>query len=175
MLALVKLHEQMIVSEQLSSLMNFQKQAAMKTVAARVIGRNATNWYRAIIIDKGIENGIKKQMGVVTTTGVVGRVVNVNPSTAVVLLLTDPNIAVAGMIQRSRDEGIAQGTAQGAVRMKYLPPLSTVEVGDMVVTSRINRRLSQRSPDRPRRPIGARRCRTFSGSRNSPHGRFCQT
>ena len=130
-----QLHEQMIVSEQLADLMNFQKQAAMKTVAARVIGRNATNWYRAIIIDKGLENGIKKQMGVVTTTGVVGRVVNVNPSTAVVLLLTDPNIAVAGMIQRSRDEGIAQGTAQGAVRMKYLPPLSTVEVGDMVVTS----------------------------------------
>ncbi|MCA9470527.1 MAG: rod shape-determining protein MreC [Nitrospirales bacterium] len=130
-----QLHEQIIVSEQLASLMNFQEQAGMKTVAARVIGRNATNWYQAIIIDKGLEDGIRNQMGVVTTAGVVGRVVNVNPSTAVVLLLTDPNIAVAGMIQRSRDEGIAQGTAQGAVRMKYVPPLSTVEVGDMVVTS----------------------------------------
>ncbi len=130
-----QLREQMIVSEQLAQMMDFQKQATMETVAARVIGRNATNWYRAIIIDKGREHGIQKEMGVVTSTGVVGRVVNVNPSTAVVLLLMDPNVAIAGMIQRSRDEGIVQGTTQGLVRMKYLPPLSTVEVGDMVVTS----------------------------------------
>ncbi|GJL62363.1 MAG: cell shape-determining protein MreC [Nitrospirales bacterium] len=130
-----QLREQMIVSEQLSVMLDFQEQASMGTVAARVIGRNATNWYRAIIIDKGSEHGISKEMGVVATTGVVGRVVNVNPSTAIVLLLTDPNIAIAGMIQRSRDEGIVQGTAQGFVRMKYLPPLSTIEIGDMVVTS----------------------------------------
>ncbi|GJL50551.1 rod shape-determining protein MreC [Candidatus Nitrospira salsa] len=130
-----QLREQMIVSEQLSVMLDFQEQASMGTVAARVIGRNATNWYRAIIIDKGSEHGISKEMGVVAATGVVGRVVNVNPSTAIVLLLTDPNIAIAGMIQRSRDEGIVQGTAQGFVRMKYLPPLSTIEIGDMVVTS----------------------------------------
>jgi len=130
-----QLQEQMIVSEQLSVMSDFQEQASMETVAARVIGRNATNWYRAIIIDKGSEHGILKDMGVVSTTGVVGRVVNVNPSTSIVLLLTDPNIAIAGMIQRSRDEGIVQGTAQGFVRMKYLPPLSTIEIGDMVVTS----------------------------------------
>ncbi|WP_447969738.1 rod shape-determining protein MreC [Nitrospira sp. M1] len=130
-----QLQEQMIVSEQLSAMLDFQEHALMETVAARVIGRNATNWYRAIIIDKGSEDGILNEMGVVAATGVVGRVVNVNPSTAIVLLLTDPNIAIAGMIQRSRDEGIVQGTAQGFVRMKYLPPLSTIEIGDVVVTS----------------------------------------
>ncbi|GJL54991.1 MAG: hypothetical protein NPIRA02_21230 [Nitrospirales bacterium] len=130
-----QLQEQLIVSEQLSALLNFQEDALMETVAARVIGRNATNWYRAIIIDKGSEDGISNEMGVVAATGVVGRVVNVNPSTAIVLLLTDPNIAIAGMIQRSRDEGIVQGTTQGLVRMKYLPPLSTIEMGDVVVTS----------------------------------------
>ncbi len=133
-----QLREQIIVSDQLGHMLDFQAVAPMETVAARVIGRNATNWYRAIIIDKGSQHGIKTEMGVVTETGVVGRVINVNPSTAIVLLLTDPNVAMAGMIQRSRDEGIVQGTAQGFVRMKYLPPLSKVEIGDLVVTSGLN-------------------------------------
>ena len=130
-----QLREQTIVSEQLGHLLDFQQLAPMETIAARVIGRNATNWYRALIIDKGQQHGLEEEMGVVTHAGVVGRVIKVNPSTAVVLLLTDPNVAMAGMIQRSRDEGIVQGTAQGTVRMKYLPPLSQVEVGDIVVTS----------------------------------------
>ena len=133
-----QLREKIIVSDQLGHMLDFQAVAPMETVAARVIGRNATNWYRAIIIDKGSQHGLKKEMGVVTETGVVGRVVNVNPSTAIVLLLTDPNVAMAGMIQRSRDEGIVQGTAQGFVKMKYLPPLSQVEIGDLVVTSGLN-------------------------------------
>jgi rod shape-determining protein MreC len=39
------------------------------------------------------------------------------------------------MIQTSRDEGIIQGTPQGNIHMKYLPPLSPVKVGDAIVTS----------------------------------------
>lgn len=130
-----ELREHAIVSKQLADLLDFREHAQMETIPARVIGRNATNWYRALIIDKGEHAGIEKDMGVVARAGVVGRVMKINPSTAVVLLLTDPNVAMAAMIQRSRDEGIVQGTAQGSVRVKYLPPLSRVEIGDIVVTS----------------------------------------
>ena len=130
-----QLRERTIISEQLFGLLAFQEESPMETVAARVIGRNATNWYRALIIDKGEGHGISQNMGVITQAGVVGRVVKTHPSTAVVLLLTDPNVAVPGMIQRGRDEGIVQGTAQGYIRMKYLPPLSPIHANDHVVTS----------------------------------------
>ena len=50
-------------------------------------------------------------------------------------LITDPNVAVTGLVQRTRDEGIIQGTAEGHVRMKYIPPLAEVKEGDTVVTS----------------------------------------
>jgi rod shape-determining protein MreC len=53
----------------------------------------------------------------------------------VVLLITDPNNAVTGLIQRTRDEGIVEGTVRGLARMKYIPLLSAVRVGDTVVTS----------------------------------------
>jgi rod shape-determining protein MreC len=74
-------------------------------------------------------------MGVISPAGVVGQVIKTTSSTAMVLLLSDPNVAVTAMIQRTRDEGIVQGTAQGLVRMKYIPPLSPVEINDIVVTS----------------------------------------
>ncbi|MDR4493400.1 MAG: rod shape-determining protein MreC [Nitrospirales bacterium] len=129
------LKEQAIIAEEFERLLTYQQTAPMKTVPARIIGRNVSNWYRAVIIDKGQQDGIEQEMGVITEAGVVGRIIRVNPSTAVVLLVTDPNVAVTGMIQKSRDEGIIQGTPQGTIQMKYLPPLSTVDVDDRVVTS----------------------------------------
>lgn len=130
-----RLREQIIVSEQLADLLRYQANAPLETTAARIIGRDPTNWYRAIILDKGETHGLKRDMGVIAPAGVVGRVVKTTPTTATVLLLTDPNMAVTAMIQRTRDAGIVQGTTDGGVRMKYLPPLSSIHVDDLVVTS----------------------------------------
>lgn len=74
-------------------------------------------------------------MGVITPVGVVGRIVKTTMSTAVALLLTDPNNAIAGLLQRTRDEGIVEGTPQHGVRMKYIPLLAGVREGDWIVTS----------------------------------------
>ena len=130
-----RLKEQAIINRQFERLFSYQETAPMKTVAARIIGRNVSNWYRSLIIDKGQQDGIGHEMGVITEAGVVGRVIRANPRTAIVLLLSDPNVAVTGMVQKSRDEGIIQGTPQGTVHIKYLPPLSPVHPGDSVVTS----------------------------------------
>jgi rod shape-determining protein MreC len=129
------LREQAIIATQFQQLMAYQETAPMATLPARIIGRKVSNWYRAIIINKGDRDGIKPEMGVITHAGVVGRVIRVNPTTAIVLLLSDPNVAITGMVQNTRDEGIIQGTPQGTIHMKYLPPLSPVQPGDPVVTS----------------------------------------
>jgi rod shape-determining protein MreC len=129
------LREKIIISTQFQQLLAYQETAPMTTLPARIIGRNVSNWYRAMIINKGDRDGIHPEMGVITEAGVVGRVVRVNPTTAIVLLLSDPNVAITGMVQNSRDEGIIQGTPQGIIHMKYLPPLSPVQPGDPVVTS----------------------------------------
>jgi len=130
-----RLREQAILTREFQKLSLYQATAPMTTLPARIIGRNASNWYQSMIINKGARDGIHAEMGVITDAGVVGRVVRVNPTTSVVLLLSDPNVAITGMIQTSRDEGIIQGTPQGNIHMKYLPPLSPVQVGDVVVTS----------------------------------------
>jgi rod shape-determining protein MreC len=130
-----ELQEKVAASQRLEAMLALKERMASETVAARVVGRDASNWYRAVVLDKGERDGVEVEMGVMTPAGVVGRVVKTSPSASVVLLVTDPNNAVTGLIQRTRDEGIVEGTAQGRARMKYIPLLSTVRTGDSVVTS----------------------------------------
>ena len=130
-----ELREVATAGQRLAASLEFKEGTGSETIAAQVIGRDATSWYRALVLNKGERDGIRPEMGVMTQAGVVGRVVKANSSTAVVLLITDPNNAVTGLIQRTRDEGIVEGTVRGLARMKYIPLLSAVRVGDAVVTS----------------------------------------
>jgi len=130
-----RLREGVSASQRLTALLEFKERTASQTVAAQVIGRDATNWYRAVMVNKGEGDGVRVEMGVITPAGVVGRVVKTNASASMVLLVTDPNNAITGLIQRTRDEGIVEGTARGLARLKYIPLLSTVRSGDRVITS----------------------------------------
>jgi rod shape-determining protein MreC len=129
------LRESAVAAQRLAALLEFKEQFVPETVAARVIGRDSTNWYRGVILNKGDRDGIRPEMGVMTSMGVVGRVVKTGPFSSMVLLVTDPHNAITGIIQRSRDEGIVEGTSQGRARIKYLPLLAGIRVGDTVVTS----------------------------------------
>lgn len=130
-----RLREQAYMAERLASLLEFQEDNSVRTVAARVIGRSVSNWYQGVVLNRGEDDGIREQMGVITPAGVAGRIVRTSGSTSIALLVIDPNLVITGMVQRTRDEGMVQGTSQGLVRMKYLPPLSSVKTGDAVVTS----------------------------------------
>ncbi len=130
-----QLREAAAATERLAGLLKFKEQATPTMVAAQVIGRDATNWFHAVILNKGENEGILKDMGVITPAGVVGRVVKTTAASSVVLLVTDSKNAIAGLIQRTRDEGIVEGTQKGRARLKYIPLLSTAKDGDRVVTS----------------------------------------
>jgi rod shape-determining protein MreC len=130
-----QLREAAAATQRLTSLLQFKEQALASMVGAQVIGRDSSNRYKSVILNKGESDGIQKDMGVITPAGVVGRVVKTTGATSVVLLLTDPNNAIAGLIQRTRDEGIVEGVPQGRAKLKYIPMLSAVKEGDRVVTS----------------------------------------
>jgi len=130
-----RLRERVAASDRLRELLNLKEELPYTTIAARVIARDPTNWYRSIVINKGQDDGIGVEMGVMTPSGAVGRVVKVQRQLAIVLLIIDRNNAITGLVQRTRDEGIVEGTEKGWAWIKYLPLLSNVKVGDIVVTS----------------------------------------
>jgi rod shape-determining protein MreC len=129
------LQEQIGAEGRRDDLAAFGKEFAARAVVADVIGRDPTNWYQSVLINRGQRDGVKVDMGVAVQGGVVGRVIKVMPKTAVVLLISDRNNVVPGVIQRGRDEGLIEGAGGKQLRMKYVSTLALVQVGDLVITS----------------------------------------
>lgn len=129
------LKEEGALAERLQAILDYRENVPFNLVVAAVIGREPTHWYQTIIVNKGEADGVKVDMGVITPEGIVGKVIKTGPRHAQVLLMTDRNSAIAGIVQRTRDEGIVQGVEEGAIRLKYLPHFSEVVAGDVLVTS----------------------------------------
>jgi rod shape-determining protein MreC len=122
-------------NERLRKLLDFKKEVPGKTVPARVIGRDLAPWRRTLVIDKGSTDGVKNRMAVVNAEGLVGRVVEVAPFSARVVLLLDPESRVSTIFQESRDLGVAEGDGTTWLRVIHLDREATVKIRDRVLTS----------------------------------------
>lgn len=122
-------------NERLKKLLAFKNTLAGKKIAARVIGWDATPWRKTMILDKGSKDGLKKEMAVVVAEGVVGRILEVGPVTARVILLLDPEARVGTITEQSRAQGIVAGDGSPKLHMEYLTLDSGVVVEETVITS----------------------------------------
>lgn len=108
-------------------------------VAATVVGRDPSTWTNSITINRGSEEGITKDMAVVTPRGLVGSVVAVYAHSAKVQLILDPRSAVGGLVQRpeSRVAAIVEGSAANPTmpRMINIARDADIIKGDKLITS----------------------------------------
>lgn len=111
-------------------------------VNATVIARNPDTWRDVITINKGSNDGIQPQMSVMSDNGLVGKVMDVNPTSARVALLSNADntlIRVAAMIQNEKEP--IYGTITGyddktnTLVMSQIQATQEIKVGDKVVTS----------------------------------------
>jgi len=127
-------------ADRLAVLLNFRKtHADVPMVGARVIGASAGSASQTIQLDRGEHDGIRRNMGVITPDGVVGKVVEVYPNTSQVLLLTDKESGVGAMLADSRIQSPVGGVGEPLLTMKYVPNDDTVNVGERVITSGMDR------------------------------------
>jgi rod shape-determining protein MreC len=90
---------------------------------------------KTLMIDRGESDGIMKGQPVIVETGLVGRVIETTWHAARVLMVTDENSNVDVLIQRTRANGILQGTGMGTCNIKYIVKTEPVQKGDIVLTS----------------------------------------
>lgn len=122
-------------ADRLGALLNFrQSQADVPMVAARVIGGPITDTL-TIQLDRGEHDGIRKDMGVITPDGVVGKIIETYPNTSQVLLLTDKGSGVGAKVADSGIQSPVGGLGEPLLAMKYFPNDDDVSVGARVVTS----------------------------------------
>jgi rod shape-determining protein MreC len=130
-----QLEEHARETQRLQGLLAMRQTSRANYLAARIVGKDATNWFKTLLIDRGSQAGLRRNLPVVAPDGLVGRVVEVTPYMAKVQLITDPVSASGGLLQRTRVTGIVSGNLGAGLRMRYLPLLADVAVGDEVVTS----------------------------------------
>ncbi|MDI6758516.1 MAG: rod shape-determining protein MreC [Candidatus Omnitrophota bacterium] len=130
--------EVFLENKRLKDALGLKQKSAYRLATSLVIGRSLDSWSQALIIDKGSSHGIREGMTVINYLGMVGCVVEVLRFNSKVLLINDPNIAVSGLIQRSRQEGLVCGTLGKNLIMKYLPSEADIKIQDAVVTSGLN-------------------------------------
>jgi rod shape-determining protein MreC len=127
-------------ADRLATLLNFrQAQRNVPMLAARVIGTSADTASQTVYLDRGERDGIRRNMGVITPDGVVGKVIESYRDTAQVLLLTDKDSGVGAMLADSRIQSPVGGTGEPLLSMKYIPTDDTVNMGEHVVTSGMDR------------------------------------
>lgn len=130
-------NEANLSNARLQQLLKLKNAIRTNSIAATVIGEDVTSWFRTVIIDRGSVDGIREGMPVITSEGVVGRVVRVASNSSRLLLITDHASAIAANVQRSRARGVVKGKNGGLCTLEFSQRGEDVKVGDIIVTSGI--------------------------------------
>ncbi|HJZ64006.1 MAG TPA: rod shape-determining protein MreC, partial [Candidatus Acidoferrum sp.] len=108
-------------ADRLAGLLNFREsQTHVPMVGARVIATSPDANSAVVFIDRGQRAGIKKNMGVITPDGVVGKVIEAFGETSQVLLVTDRDSGVGAMIEESRIQSPVKGLGEPLLNMSYV-------------------------------------------------------
>ncbi|WP_300380251.1 rod shape-determining protein MreC [Clostridium sp.] len=109
-------------------------------LGTEIIGYSGESFLKGYIVDKGENDGIKKNMIVISNLGLVGQVTSVGSNWAIVQSLINENIAVSVMISDTRETtGILKGytthSNENLTKITNLSIDSKIKEGDVVLTS----------------------------------------
>ncbi|NLX01680.1 MAG: rod shape-determining protein MreC [Syntrophomonadaceae bacterium] len=126
-------------SFRLRKMLNFDNSNREKfdLLPAHLIARSPNNWYECITIDRGLRQGVQNGMPVISPGGLVGCVGSVSENSAQVNLITDREMAVGAIIQKTREtNGIVEGLGDSnELRMINIPYYSKISEGDRIISS----------------------------------------
>jgi len=128
------MNELLTENERLRDALTFKHLNPPASVMAQVTGKEMSPISATITLNKGADHGIKKDMAVITSSGVVGRVQAVLGGSSKVILLTDPGSTLAVRVQRNREEGLLEGKMINCA-LKYVSYYADIQQGDLLVTS----------------------------------------
>ncbi len=84
----------LVENRDLRALLDLESLASFDRVTASIIGSSPSNFDQRVEIDRGLVDGIRVGMPVINSAGLVGKITNVFPETAIVMLITDPQYHV---------------------------------------------------------------------------------
>ena len=138
MLESAQLQEAMEENRRLRALLDFKERSALELIPAKVLGKDENGFINAIFLGAGSLDSLKKNMAVVTSQGLVGKIYQVGNHNSTAQLLLDRNFRVGAVAQRSRVAGIIRWNSGNQVVLAEVPKRSDIKKGDVIVTSSLS-------------------------------------
>ena len=125
-------------NEELTALLQLRNGLEYDTRAVTVIARESSEARRALVIDRGSDDGLAVGQIVIGAGGsLVGRVTEVGTTIAHVVLISDPTSTVTGQLLTSAKTGKVVGQLGGALVMTDVDSAAEVGIGEEVFTAGI--------------------------------------
>lgn len=120
----------------LRGLLDSAERGRLDVQLAGVIDIDLDPTRQRLLLDAGSGSGVRAGQPVIDAGGLMGQVIATTPTTATVLLLTDPDHAVPVMVARSGVRLVVYGTGRSdALRLADVPLSADVREGDELLTS----------------------------------------
>ncbi len=120
----------------LRELLGARERMPVNAMLAEILYSARDPFSRKVIIDKGLNHGIKAGQPVVDHVGVIGQVTRVHPFISEVTLITDKEQTIPVQVVRNGLRAIAYGGGDGGtLDLRFLPANADVKEGDELVTS----------------------------------------
>lgn len=132
---IVSLKETQDENARLRALLNFREEYSLSSIVARVIAKDVSTEFRTIRINRGESAGVRKNMAVVNTEGVIGRVLRTTQDTADVVTVLDLLSAVDALVKRTRVRGIVEGMTDEVCQLKFALRTDDIAPGDLLLSS----------------------------------------
>jgi rod shape-determining protein MreC len=111
-------------------------------IPARIIERDPTTFLDYLVVDKGSNDGVSKDMPVVYSNALAGQVAEVYPNSAKITLITSKDSLVQVMLQNSRATGLLKGGISG-LYMDNVVFDTAYSPGEYVITSGLDGKMKQ--------------------------------
>tara|TARA_Y100000739_G_scaffold218647_1_gene216265 strand:- start:119 stop:913 length:795 start_codon:yes stop_codon:yes gene_type:complete len=118
--------------------LNFKKRENIDFIGADVLSKGVSANMSSIIINRGSNDGVSKNLPVLSSKGVIGKVVAVSKSSSEVQLISDVNFRLSVKIAPDEVEGIMRWIGEDLCEVAELKKISDIEIGDIVLTSSLS-------------------------------------
>ena len=124
-------------SIRIDSLLSYQR---FRFYPAKVIGAFVITQTNYLTIHRGAAQGIRKDMGVISAQGIVGRVVNVSRNYSTIMSVLSRQFKVKAKLKKTGENGTIEwdGVSPSYILMKDIPNSAKLTKGDTVLTSELS-------------------------------------
>jgi len=128
---------------ELRTQLKFKEESQQNLLGANILGKNLDPLEKAIIVNQGTRAGVRIGDPVISGPGVlVGKIVRSEEETSIVRLINDQQSKVgATLINHDASLGLIEGGFGLSIQLNYIPQNETINVGDLVVTSGLEKNI----------------------------------